>query len=275
MARINFEDSVLKDGRFIDLAIKMGSRRTALGALLEAYLVAQRYWVPSEKRIPTEVYGRERLATELIEVGLAEQTDDGVYIRGSKEQFAWLVQRSRAGSVKKPRTKSLGKKKSGTKRDETEVNGSERVETSLLSSPSSFLPSHSSELYSVGQNSFADVKSPVGFFIGKYVQAYQKRFGDERARPDLRGKAQGLIKNFLKETPLDRAVALIETYLTMNDQWFITKGYDFVTFNENVSKIALALDTGKRITQAEARGAESGDFYREQMRRLGGDGGLA
>lgn len=132
--------------------------------------------------------------------------------------------------------------------------------SSLSSSDSS--SNSNSENYSVGS-----VRSPAGFFIGRYVKAYQGRYGD-RARPDLRGKVQGLIKRFLDDTPIERACGLIETYLSMNDAWFITKAHDFVTFQENLSKVGLKLDTGKSANTTQARAEEKLDATKDQMRRV-------
>mgnify|MGYP003343778758 CR=1 FL=1 len=55
---------------------------------------------------------------------------------------------------------------------------------------------------------------------------------------------QGQIRRYLAETPIDRACSLIEQFCAMNDSWFSTKGHDFGTFVENLSKVGLALDVG-------------------------------
>ena len=103
MARINIEDSIFKDTRFFDLSLKLGSKRTALGALVEAFILAQQYFLKSSDHlIPLEKWKEQKISDELIEVGLAEMVDDGIYVKGSKEQFGWLKQKSEAG--KKNRT---------------------------------------------------------------------------------------------------------------------------------------------------------------------------
>jgi hypothetical protein len=81
------------------------------------------------------------------------------------------------------------------------------------------------------------------FFIATYVKAYQKRYG-EKCRPDLGGKAQGVIKTLLKDTPIQRACELIQVYLQIDNKWFITKAHDIVTFKENLNVIGNALDKG-------------------------------
>jgi hypothetical protein len=101
MARINIEDSLYKEQAFIDLVVATGSIEVALGALVRAWTVAQKYWVPDRKRIPRDVWDRERLRQAIIDSGLADENADGIYMRESDEQFSWLFQRSEAG--KKPK----------------------------------------------------------------------------------------------------------------------------------------------------------------------------
>jgi hypothetical protein len=88
-------------------------------------------------------------------------------------------------------------------------------------------------------------ESPSAKFIGTYVAAFKKRYG-EKSRPDVGGKVQGGIKRLLSSTPLDRACDMIQVYLQMDDDWFKTKAHDFGTFEQNLTKVGLALDTGKK-----------------------------
>lgn len=61
---------------------------------------------------------------------------------------------------------------------------------------------------------------------------------------------------------------MIRTYLEMNDAWFITKAHDFGTFQENLSKVGLKLDTGKSANTTQARAEEKLDATKDQMRRV-------
>lgn len=99
MARINLEDSLHKDSRFVKLCIKFGSRRTALGAIVEAWMLADSYVDPSNPRalIPKEDWQSHEIANEIIEVGLASIEDEKIYIRGAEKHFKWKVQRQLAG----------------------------------------------------------------------------------------------------------------------------------------------------------------------------------
>ena len=79
--------------------LKLGSRRMALGALVEAFTLAQDYFLNTEtnRLIPIEVWNREGMAPELLESGFAQLKKGGIYVRGSEYQFNWLIQRQRAG----------------------------------------------------------------------------------------------------------------------------------------------------------------------------------
>jgi len=99
MARINIEDSLFKDDRFTDLVIKLQSRTMALGALVEAFILAQKFYLAtaSDRLIPHAEWARLKHGQDLIECGLAESFEGGVYVRGSENQFSWLIQRQEAG----------------------------------------------------------------------------------------------------------------------------------------------------------------------------------
>lgn len=99
MARINIEDSLYRDGRFIKLCIKLGNKWTALGALIEAWALAQTYVNIEDPcgLIPLIDWGKKEICQAIIDVGLAEIRDDRVYMRGAAEQFHWLWERKIAG----------------------------------------------------------------------------------------------------------------------------------------------------------------------------------
>lgn len=272
MARINIEDSLFKKRGWMKLLIVCQDEDRAMGAVVRAYMTAQRFWVPDRKPIPLSVWKAEGLNDALVECGLAESREDGVYVKGSEDAFAWLFQAKEAG--KASGAKRREKKKAAIERRSTAVQRTStaverdptRVEppptSSSLSSSFSSSGSHSSsssdsktKLSSGGEGAVAlpaEVRSPVGYFIATYVHAYQDRHGF-KARPHLGGKVQGQIKRFLEDVPLERACAMIRTYCQMNDQWFLTKGHDFGTFTENLTKVALKLDTGQAITRTEAQ----------------------
>jgi hypothetical protein len=282
MARINIEDSLWKDNRFQDLLILVKNRHTAKGMILELWTVAQKYWLTSKGRgIPKPAWKREGLPDELIAAGLARDDGEFIYAIGSKEQFAWLDSVSEKGKLGGPAAAKARRKKTGkTKRQATSGDNTERpittspsISLSDSSSPSdSSSGSSSNYFYSVGEGAGAPpappgIKSPVGFFVANYVNAFQGRYGG-KARPALSGKVQGQIKRFLEDTRLDRACELIQTYCQMDDAWFLTKCHDFGTFIENLGKVGIALDTGIVMTQTQIRQADKAAHAQDQLRRI-------
>jgi hypothetical protein len=87
--------------------------------------------------------------------------------------------------------------------------------------------------------------TPASVFIATYVNSYRARYGP-KTKPSLDGKVQGSIKRLLASVPLERACQLIQVYCQIDDPWFKTKGHDFETFAQNLTKVGLALDTGRR-----------------------------
>lgn len=249
MARVNFEEQWWSDPRRSALIKRVGEEERADGVMAKAWRTAQEFWKHGGAVVPNSIFSVLAFASDILAVGLAEQREDGVYLRGSSQYLSWIAERraaakaggkkSAAKRVKKPKQTEANSNQTEASANQTQasVSGSLSVSVSGSSSDSGEIPP------TAGENS-PTVASPVGFFIGRYVKAYQGRYG-EKARPDLRGKIQGEIKRFVEETPLDRACALIETYLAMGDGWFITKGHDFTTFTGNVTKVGLLLDTGQ------------------------------
>lgn len=90
MARINIEDSLLIGKRFEKLMLMLGSKRAALGALVECWAIAQNLWKYSDNGIPRQTWDKEELAEEIILSGLAEDRGDFIYVRGSSEHFGWI-----------------------------------------------------------------------------------------------------------------------------------------------------------------------------------------
>jgi hypothetical protein len=237
VARINIEENLWGDARFLKLCIALGDELRAVGAVVMAWKTAQRFWCPDRKPIPTSDFQTAGLPKALIDVGLAEETPEGIRMRGSEEHFSWWFQRQEAG------------RKGGLATAERKLATAERP----ISGVEQIVPSSSSSYsYSLSLSKNKELKAlavarpqpeGIGRFVAEYVKAWQRRYGD-KTRPDLGGKVQGQIKAFMKDRDVDRAVQLIQVYFQMDDKWFVTKCHDFGTFIENLDKVGLALDTG-------------------------------
>lgn len=107
MARINIEDWFWTDPRVLAFSAAVGEAK-AYGYLLKAIKVAQQFWI-QERLVPTAVWDMYKFPKEMETVDLIERRPDGIYVRGSEEQFSWLVQRSKAGknSKNKPRKNKI------------------------------------------------------------------------------------------------------------------------------------------------------------------------
>jgi hypothetical protein len=249
MARINVEDELWSDQRFLRLCIRLQDEVKAVGFVVLAWKLAQKHWCPDKAPVPETEWASNNLPEALIEVGLAERRDAGIYMRGSEECFAWWFLRQEAGrkgginSGEARRSKSKQSLARRSKSKQTQAN--EPSSSSSLSFSSSSSDSKEKDLKATEVSVRPhDQGSEIGLFIAKYVLAFQKRFPPP-ARPNLVGKVQGEIRRFLKDTPLERAINLIEVYFQMEDEWFKTKSYDFTTFIENLQKVSIALDTGQ------------------------------
>lgn len=97
MARVNIDDSIYRDGRFLQLVAKSRSPEEAIGCLVMAWSVAQKWFTKPEKFIPIEEWKKQRLSDAIIECGLADLVNGFVKMRGINDQFNWLTQRVEAG----------------------------------------------------------------------------------------------------------------------------------------------------------------------------------
>lgn len=97
LARINFNDSIFHDARFLKLVILVGNPRLAIGELVWAWWLGQKWFLASDRGIPRDEWDKQACNDAIIESGLA--TQDGRYIKitGSEKHFGWLKQKSAAG----------------------------------------------------------------------------------------------------------------------------------------------------------------------------------
>jgi hypothetical protein len=137
MARINIEDSIYKDIRFYQLLAKLGDLDTAIGALVRAWSLAQKWWLTDSKTIPSEDWEKQQIRNEIIDVGLAEKIDSRIRMKGSEEQFSWLTQKSEAGKK--------GNEKRWSRSDTDDRVRSRAIASSSFSSSFSFSNSISKE----------------------------------------------------------------------------------------------------------------------------------
>lgn len=166
MARLNVEvDKIWRKAGFQKLMIQVGDRHKAKGIVIDLWELAQQYWFPERKLIPEQAFKEADLPDILFDpaIGLAERRPDGIYAKGSEEQFQWLFEAQEKGrkggkaSADKRKARNSKKKSDKLSTDEPKSTtaqaqvdpGSAQVnlaQPSLLSSLFSFLFSHYSKL---------------------------------------------------------------------------------------------------------------------------------
>lgn len=87
MPDIRIDERVFEDQRFLDLIVRIGNVATALGALVIACKVARKHWARKRKLVPVEEWEKLPHSADLLAVGLAEERDGSVYLKGSEEFF--------------------------------------------------------------------------------------------------------------------------------------------------------------------------------------------
>lgn len=272
MARINVEPNLFTRGEWLALVVATGSPDTALGALVRIWTVAQRFWFPDRKPIPLDVWNRERLNQAVIDCGLAESRTDGIYVRGSEEQFAWLFEASAKGKKSAAARKAkfgsaqpgAKKVKASRKKPEPDSNTARTAvepapnrpealplySSSLLSSPS---PSSSSSQVTVSGETASD-SGKAGYVIRLYAEEWKAAHGSS---PPITGKDAGIAKRLATTIPLGRLENYLEAYFAMPDAWIVKARHPLELFESKLKEIAAFADSGKFTTRKQAAQADS------------------
>lgn len=93
MPRINIEPELWDDPRFDELSRKLGGKSFAVGCLVFAWKISQRYWGHGRKMVPKTIFMRLDGAKEMLECDLSIEDGDFVYVRGSKQYHEWYATR--------------------------------------------------------------------------------------------------------------------------------------------------------------------------------------
>jgi hypothetical protein len=108
----------------------------------------------------------------------------------------------------------------------------------------------------------------IAFYIGRYKA--NPLYGP-KARPDVGGKAQGVLLRLLKTYNAGQVKRLIEVYLQLDDEWFKKQYHDLVTLEQKLQRVLHAATTGQKA--AEMTGVDKARLeHAEQERGQLGDG---
>lgn len=251
MARINIEDSIFKDARFYRLVAKLGSIDAALGSMVRAWMLAQKWYTSPSKKIPKPEWDKQDLPLALLDVCLAKLEDGMIYVCGSDEQFKWIEKRAAAG-------KKGGEAKARNHSEKPLAKPRKAKQTlASYSSSSSFSFSnsikHSEAKASVETTPENEIGNEHSRSIAAFVSTWKNRYD---SKYPLTGKDIGIIKSLVKSLGEKRLGEIIAAYFKMPDAWITSKRHDLATLNANLSKIAAFADTGEFITQRQVRQAD-------------------
>lgn len=251
MARINIEDSVFKDKRFTNLCIILGSRTLALGALVEAFMFSQEYASADnpECLAPLDKFEKEQLPKALIDTGWVEVRDDKVYVSGSKECHAWLIQKKAAGSKGGQKSsKSATRRSSGGKRKQAAPSGG-----NPLTLTPSLTPSLSSSSSSRVPNSPAEEPSALNRKIwNAYSEAYFARYKTE----PVRNKTVNSKIKQIGERLGDEAPDVVRFFVEHNKTYYVSKLHEIGICLQDAESLRTQWARGKPITTADIKNFE-------------------
>jgi hypothetical protein len=262
LSRINIEDSIYKDPRFSDLILLLGSRVAAIGALVEAWSLAQKWYLSNDRLVPIEEWQKHKVPDAVIEVGLAKLENGKIRVSGADEQFKWLLQRSDAG--KKSHAKSLKKKSVDRNRPLTTDNV--RNPLTLSPSPSLTLNSNStSSCASDEQKKLSSGNQTLGSLIfDSYKRAYSKRYGTD----PVRNKTVNSQCKALGDRLGVDAIPVVEFYVLHNDGYFLRDQHPVGLCLAKAESLHTQWKRGSAVTSSDVKNFEKQDQYRKLLDKV-------
>lgn len=277
MARINIEESIFKDVRFINLIMKLdGNTDMALGCLVRAWMIAQKYFLKKEFAglITEKKWKKHGLSDFIVEVGLAEKRDQGIYLCGSKKQFKWLIESSAAGK----RSVETRKRKYGTAKPgkTLKVLGrSQKVSEpltpysySLLSSLSPSQNSNSNSNTGIPETDVSATQKTCSLVWQSYREAYLTRYGVE---PSRNATVNSQIKSFVKRVG-DDAPKIAEFYVTHQNSFYVRSMHDFGVCLKDAHALRTQWLKGRQITGADIKRFEKAQEHQSILESIDREG---
>lgn len=289
MARINVESDLFQDHRFQQLTIKLGNSDQALGALVRAWALAQKWYLTPDRMIPVSEWIKQSINMEILTVGLAVQHDKKIKVCGADKQFAWLLQRHEAGKNSGISRRNQTNIKN-TSSDQLETQGvmeiidnlgqrtptvEERLGTSLLFT-TKYKEEYKEEDNTRQQTNFLSPDKPTTLACNKneLVRLWNERAHSSLPRVrSLTGKRARAVGARLREVPdLKTWVEAIEKInhspfcLGIGGNGWVAN-FDFLTRPDSLTKILEGNYDGKpKLVSVKAQ--QQQEFYSAQEARL-------
>lgn len=268
MPRINIEDSLFKDNRFYELIGLLGDKKRAIGALVEAWVLAQAYVDEDNPGgvIPEDHWNQQKISNEIITVGLARKIPNGIEVCGGRVQFAWLRQRQdaakRGGQAKSRKNKSKVGRVSEPGR-QPEVAGPcppTLTHTHTLTQSLTNTHTNNSTNYIDRVNTKihipkTEIKRPDASIElnrkiwSAYETNYKNRYGVD---PTRNAKVNAQISQLAKRLGTE-AVEIISFYLKHNDGFYISKCHPIDFCLRDAESLRTQWLRGKAITRSDVK----------------------
>lgn len=262
MARINIEDNLWSDPRFLKLCIALGDEVRAIGAVVLAWKLAQKYWCPDRDPIPEPAF--DGLPAELISCGLAEKLDNGIRMRGSEEHFSWWFNRQESG-----RKGGLAKASKAKQKVASLSKSKQTVPSSSISSSSSSSISNS-DSSNLREKEFSrqpdiEIESKVQFFIRRYCEEFKNKY---QVSPQILAKDAGIAKRLSTPLSQNRIDSILRAYFEIPDAWIIKRKYPIDAIESKMNEIVVFMESGKFTTSTETRQIDKTANTLSQLERV-------
>lgn len=202
MPRLNVDDEWFDDPRRTALGELIGPT-IADGVALRMWRLAQTYYRVG-LLVPAGLFDCAPYAKEFEQVGLASREPDGVYVKGRRDRFRWIKNRSEAGAKGGSKGKKE-KKDTNAPSKQNEANESKAMQVQASSSPSS----------SSKKNSLVDPSEST--LLWRHYETGIRAKGLEPVHEGA--KTNRLLKTLIDDHGVEKAHTLITTYLNDPDEF--------------------------------------------------------
>jgi hypothetical protein len=231
MPRINIEEKLYVDPRFIKLRDKMGEPM-AIGWLVILWRFAQQNYRDGILDIPHKSYEFYGFPDDLITFEFVEKTDKGYYIKGSKRNFEWINKNRESG------------KKGGEANAKRVLSDRlalpKRIEASSSSSSSKKIHNTTDVSPDDGDGGTSKVKkklnTPCKVLYEHFIKVYKIKRGVDYVTNY--GKDLSLIKKLLISIPDDHEIAFyIEKFFDWDNKFVSKAGYTIGIFYAKINQL--------------------------------------
>ena len=274
MARINIEDSLYTDARFYELVSLVGSLDTAIGSLVRAFIVAQKYWRKDKSLIPEAEWSKQKLNKALLDCGFASFRNGSYYVHGSEEQFEWLVKKQESGrkggkvSGESRRNDSNNLERSNASKNEAKASKTNPLTLthSLTHSltPTLTLSQTQSRSRNILPASLKAEKEVNKKIWESYFNAYRLRYGVEPVR---NATVNTQISNLRKRLG-EEACKVVEFYLSHNDSFYLKSTHSVGLCLKDCESLRTQMLRGTAITNSMVKSFEKRNKTAETLAEL-------